>query len=239
MKQLVLFLFSLLTFSACIDTDTDLHVEPSSQLEIDEHFFMQETYEVPLQEGLVTVVTFNGDTLAITDVPLSIQVPIGSVANTRSGSSSLQAFHHKYGDLPAFDQGSSIEYKQHILYFEDSFKADYDYNDVVLQLDVESKNGNSAKASVDICVRGLALGSSKNIGFGFTDLSGNDHLLTDNVRRDYFSDSKGFINTVKGKSFVQGIISEKNKSDKNRERYSIVYKSKNNKAMKYGGYIKY
>ena len=42
MKQTILFLFALLLFGSCINTDTDLHVDESENLVIDERFLMED-----------------------------------------------------------------------------------------------------------------------------------------------------------------------------------------------------
>ena len=221
MKRCFFLTFFVFLLSACINTDTDLYIDQAEQLIVDERFFMQESYDVPLQAGLVTVVTLDRDTIAVTDIPLSIQIPT-DVVTTRSNR--LEVFHVKYGDLPAFEPGSYIDHGKYVLFFEDSFNADYDYNDLVLQLYFTVGGNGTTVCTITPRVRGLALGSTKTIGFGFTDLKGNDYLLTDDVRRDYFSNKQGFINTVKGSEFVQAIeaADKEPESGTNLDRKSVV-----------------
>ena len=240
MKQTILFLFALLLFGSCINTDTDLHVDESENLVIDERFLMEDSYEVPLQSGMVTVVTLGADTIAITDIPLTISIP-KNATSTRSSSDytpseALKVFHVNYADLPDFEPGSYISDGTYLLFFEDSFKADYDYNDLVVMMKFTLSGNENTGRKLQANVRGLALGSTKTIGFGFTDLNGMSYILTDNVRRDYFSNKQGFINTVQGNAFVQGIEA----SDRDDERVGnmvIKHRPVNNKAMSGGGYV--
>ncbi len=242
MKQTFLFFFALILLGSCIHDDVDLHVDEDSNLMIDERFLMEEPYNVPLEAGKVTVVTLNGDTIAVTDIPLTISVPttLKTRSATSEASEGLKVFHLNYAQLPSFEPGSYINEGNRVLFFEDSFKADYDYNDLIVYVKTaflgKAEDGKRRKCTVK--VRGLALGSTKQIGFGFTDMKGQSHLLTDNVRRDYFGGKQGFVNTLQGEVFVPGIENIDGKADERGNNYTIVYSAKDkNSEMSGGGYI--
>ncbi len=194
---------------------------------------MEESYDVPLQSDKVTVVVSQGDTLAITDIPLTIKVP----TNVPTRSEHLEVTFVDYSKLPAFERGSYIAANYYLLLFEDSFNADYDYNDFVAQVAFEMR-GNKYNRRLALWVRGFALGSSKTLGFGFTDANGDNYMLSDDVRLDYFSNQQGFLNTESGKKFVPGIESVAGKASEERDGKNYVYSNVHGK-MSGGGYVAY
>ncbi len=177
----------------------------------DNKFMMQEPYSVPLQNGSIAVVTLGDDTLAVTDIPLTIDVPLGSSPLTRADDNSrVRVSYTEYADMPEFVAGSFIEGSNHVMMFEDSKTADYDYNDLILHVKMLLSGSLNGKQTYQFKVRGLALGSGQRIGFGFTDGNEIDYDLSDDVRRDYFNGQTGFINTAAGRPFVSGIVSSEN-----------------------------
>ncbi len=208
-------------FASC---DRDLYVEP--EYVIDSKYMMQEPYEVPVQTGYVTVVTMGEDTLAVTDIPLTIQIPLGTTV-TRAGGDEVKVDHVDYAVLPEFTEGSFVATSVGTYLFEDSREADYDYNDAILHVKHSVKGSSDGKRYFEIKLRGVALGSIKTIGFGFTDLNGVDYDLSNNIRRDLFGNRSGFINTEAGKSFIAGIVSDGSDSEyvnASPYPYSIVHK---------------
>lgn len=233
-KLLVLSVIALITFASC--EDRDLYI--GENYVIDEKFMMQEAYAVPLQSGQVAVVTLGEDTLAITDMSLTFNIPLGAGPITRAeGNGKVQVTYASYKDLPTFETGSYIVTSNHTLLFEDSRTADYDYNDLVLHVQTSENGKVDGAQAFKIRVRGLALGSGKQIGFGVTDRNGVDFDLTDNVRRDYFSNKQGFLNTERGGAFVVGIEAS-DKDDENRGSFVIRHRPVNGKEMQ-TGYVEY
>lgn len=206
-KNVLLLATSLLLCSAC---EKELFKDP--EYVIDSNFMMQQPYEVPLQTGKVAIVTMGEDTLAVTDVALTIQIPLGATV-TRAESGDVKVTYVEYAALPEFKAGSYIAMSVGTFLFEDSRKADYDYNDVILHVKALADGSVGGKRRCILKVRGVALGSAKVIGFGFTDLNGVDYDLSENVRRDFFGGRGGFINTEKGQPFVAGITSSESLAD--------------------------
>ncbi len=204
-------------FASC---ERSLYVEP--EYVIDSKYLMQKDYEVPLQTGKVTVVTMGEDTLAVTDMALTIQVP-SDVTVTRAGGNDLDVSYVDYTALPQFTTGSYITASVGTYLFEDSRDADYDYNDAILHVKHLVSGSTNGKRNFQFKVRGVALGSSKQIGFGFTDNSGVDYDLTDNIRRDLFGGRGGFINTEEGKPFIAGIASSEDLDEKYVDAYPFPY----------------
>ncbi len=204
MKQKsLLIIIPTLMLAAC---ERDLYVAP--EYVIDDKFSMQQSYDVPLQDGKISVVTLGEDTLAVTDMALRIQVPVGTTRST-----AVQVDYVDYPALPEFTAGSFIATGVGTYLFEDSRNADYDYNDAILHVKHLVNGSINGNRRFDIKLRGVALGSTKTIGFGFTDMNGADYDLTDNVRRDLFGGQGGFINTEAGKDFFIGIASSEALAD--------------------------
>ena len=237
-----LFLFSLsvvLGLSSCINQDSDYSVPTDERTVINEALFTTKAYDVPVQEGRISVVILDGDTIAVTDTPITVEIPkdIPVSATRTAASDRLQQFYIGYEDIPTFQPGSYITDGNHILLFEDSFKADYDYNDLVLYVKTKIYGNANVGREVEVSVRGLALGSTKTIGFGFTDLNGNDYLLTDNVRRDLFDGKGGMLNTDPAKQYEPGIIADGG-ADEKKDNYTIVRSPKGGSSIETaGGYL--
>ncbi len=201
----------------------------------DGKFMMQEPFTVPVQNGSIAVVTLGEDTLAITDVPLTINVPLGTSLTRAEGS--IEVTYVDYAAMPEFTEGSYVATNNHTLLFEDSKTADYDFNDLILHVRTEENKKVNGAQAYKIYVRGLALGSSKQIGFGVTDRNGVDFDLTDNVRRDYFSNRPGFLNTEAGQAFVPGIVAS-DADDENKGSFIIHHRSTKGHQLQ-TGFVEY
>lgn len=176
-----------------------------------EKFVLTESVTVDVPEGKLAVVTLKGtsDTIAILPMTASIMVPSASAfaeAETKAKgdpsididiikpTGKMDVGHGKYA-------GFSNSY--FTLAFEDSFQGDYDYNDLVIAVSLDNIkiDGRSAPYTLDdfrgrLLIKPIACGSSNKIGFGIRiGKDGKDIVLTDDVRRDFFDEVKGFINT--------------------------------------------
>ena len=185
-----------------------------------EKFVLTESVTVDVPEGKLAVVTLKGttDTIAILPMTASIMVPSASAfaeAETKAkGDPSI--------DVDIIDPTGGMNVTEGAKYagfsdsyftlaFEDSFVGDYDYNDLVLGICLHNykQEGKKAPYTVDdfvgsLKIKPIACGSRNKIGFGIRiGKDGQDILLTDDVRRDYFDGAEGFINTA---SWQDGIM---------------------------------
>ena len=184
-----------------------------------EKFVLTESVTVEVPEGKLAVVTLKGttDTIAILPMTASIMVPSASAfaeAETKAKgdpSINVSIINPTGGMNPghAYHAGFSDSY--FTLAFEDSFKGDYDYNDLVLEIRLDNRKIEGKKAPYTLedfigrlHIKPIACGSRNKIGFGIRiGKNGEDILLTDDVRRDYFDGAEGFINTA---SWQNGIM---------------------------------
>ena len=176
--------FILSTVSACDPTVENVYKE--NNYVISEKFFMTESYTIPTPpKGKVYCLTLNDDTLAITDVSITTGVPKGSIpTHTRSAAGDVLTLHEiDYADIPGFEEGSYTTIGTSMLLFEDTPNADFDYNDLIVYVShwVSGKIGTGA-GKIRISVKPVALGSTRQIAFGFDGNAGHAHLLTDPVR---------------------------------------------------------
>ena len=184
-----------------------------------EKFVLTESVTVEVPEGKLAVVTLKGttDTIAILPMTASIMVPSSSAfaeAETKAkgdpsidvniiDSTGVMNLGHAYH--------AGFSYSYFTLAFEDSFVGDYDYNDLVLGICLHNykQEGKKAPYTVDdfvgsLKIKPIACGSRNKIGFGIRiGKDGEDILLTDDVRRDYFDGAEGFLNTA---SWQDGIM---------------------------------
>ena len=185
-----------------------------------EKFVLTESVTVDVPEGKLAVVTLKGttDTIAILPMTASIMVPSASAfaeAETKAkGDPSIDVniINPTGGtNVPEGAKFAGFSYSYFTLAFEDSFVGDYDYNDLVLGICLHNykQEGKKAPYTVDdfvgsLKIKPIACGSRNKIGFGIRiGKDGQDILLTDDVRRDYFDGAEGFINTA---SWQDGIM---------------------------------
>lgn len=154
-------------------------------------------YEVPVRDGFTTVVTLDGEQLAVTRRPITISVPAYAL-KTRAGQLDVS-----YSDEDIFGEFGHVSYWNY-LSFEDTRNGDYDYNDVVLHCrvvsDVPWYYTGTEPCKHTVSVQPVALGGSATVGFGFLyrDASGDvrEFIVTDDIRRDLFFGNRSFpINT--------------------------------------------
>ena len=210
MKRILLATFIILTVLgnwSCNKFDDMKKADQELILETLETFVMTQNLTIDVPEGKIAVVTMKDtdDTLAVLPMTASIMVPcsFNSVQTKALGDSSYTV-EYITPKSENFQSDKFIYDTYFTLAFEDSRFGDYDYNDLVLNfcLDNRATTSKSKYTSDDfhgrLIVNPIAHGSTKIIGFGIRiGENGEDILLTDNVRRDYFDGREGFINTGK------------------------------------------
>ena len=211
----ILTLISIILWSSsCLKLQRPNNSEIEAELtQTMEKFVLTESVIVDVPEGKLAVVTLTGttDTIAILPMTAGIMVPSISAfteAETKAKgdpsinveiitpTGGMDVGHSKYA-------GFSNSY--FTLVVEDSFVGDYDYNDLVLGICLYNYKQEGKKAPYtlndfigSLQIKPIACGSSNKIGFGIRiGKDGEDILLTDDVRRDYFDGAEGFINTAK------------------------------------------
>ena len=170
-----------------------------------EKFVMADYVTVEVPAGKIAVVTQKGtnDTIAVLPTTASILAPCSyTPAETKAlGDPSIDIKIVSPAGF-SFDDVNKKYWAYYTLVFEDSIVGDYDYNDLVLNICID--NTTSAKSPTlndyigKLFVRPIACGSTKKIGFGMQiGKNGKEILLTEDVRKDFFNGTEGFINTGK------------------------------------------
>lgn len=203
MKKLSLLALILLIATSCIDKVN--YSKKMKELVLNCETFKD--FKVPVVENCITVMTLNGDTVAITNKPMTIKVPKNTLmATTRSSENDNLLISYvnkndiKYEELEKRTYGA---YWQAVM-FEDSKNGDYDYNDLVIHISsVIETPWNTNKALQTIRLQPIALGSSKNIGLGCVLSDYSEHIISNNVRADLFGGNQGFINTLDEKEPIR------------------------------------
>lgn len=153
------------------------------------------SYEVPTKEGEVTIVTYGDDTLAITGIPMVIEVPKYALRNTTKSGDGIKVQYSTDAKFEGYkDTGTSQA--RFTLFFEDTRNGDDDYNDMILAINrTEVINKDIVTCRFEIYP--IALGATKDFKLGFVEeRNGKEIIVAENCRRDLFGGRTGFINTV-------------------------------------------
>ncbi len=205
--------------------------EPANEgLVIVDKYSTTKSFEVPVaNDGSVTQVIYHRadgeqEILATTDVPLTIQIPAWIEPEVRSGDTGEEYIEiRRYAlGLPGFEANSWIKDGNSVLMFEDSRGGDFDYNDLVLYVNHSIKGNNiTTQATITISVKPIALGGMHHIAFGWEDGNG-EHILSNNVREDYFGGRQGIINAYMHLPFVEPIAVGEGCGNERHSGYTIV-----------------
>lgn len=177
-----------LILSGCVksNVDPDPGDDPSKEKEkIINNLVSTVQYTVPIQEGYTTNVLYNGVLVASTSKAMTILLP--KQAATKSGSAEVTVYYQ-----PGTSTISASTLWQTVV-FEDSRRADYDYNDLIFQAKYQVTDNN-----LRVSLQPIALGSTKNIKLGFKWVQGSrqgEEIVVENSREELFGGKTGFINT--------------------------------------------
>lgn len=192
-----------LTITACLTAcmNDDVYVEPNM-----EQYKLTTEWTVPVQDGSITVVEYNGEVIYEGNVPMKIDVPKENYSSTRS-IEGLDWHYVANGDL----KPGKLYYtssRDGILMFEDSPNGDNDYNDYICYFrEMFSVYLKGDKIDYilfhKLDVFPKALGNTKSISFGVELVNVNsgdmiaDIIIYEDVRKEAFDGATGFINTYK------------------------------------------
>ncbi len=163
-------------------------------------------YQVPVKSGSTTIVTLGEDTLAVTRTTATIPVPRYAA---RSGELKIS-----YSNDPIYENFSTSQH-WHYIAFEDSRKADYDYNDLVIHCRVRTSNGGFGENHQllqrhEVLVQPVALGGTRKMKLGilYKESEASDRvletILCEDVRATLFEGNPTFpINTSLSKEIKQ------------------------------------
>lgn len=187
MKRFLYLVFISVFLVGCVDQpeipNNTKETDPE-KIDIAESLVTTVDYDVPVVDGQITTVSYNGMLLARTSTPLTIKVPKTAIA--RSSAQMSVTYSEGYASQPYSNLWQTV-------LFEDSKDGDCDYNDIVIHTNYEI---NGSKLSVGI--HPIALGSSKNIKIGFRWTQNGksaDVIVADNAREELFGGMQGFVNT--------------------------------------------
>lgn len=144
-------------------------------------------FSVPIQEGCITTVSYNGMVLARTSRAMTIKVPKGAV-NATDGSTSGLDIETSEGQAPV-----SFSNLWQTVMFEDSKTGDYDYNDLVFHVNYQT-TGNIMK----VYIQPIAFGTRKDFKLRMKwKQDGIEGVVkvAESCRKELFGGQDGYINT--------------------------------------------
>lgn len=206
MKKILVILILTMNFISC-QKEVDLYNPDVSRYKLTKSFI------VPIKDGNNTIVMYNGDTLYVGNVSVSIEIPKTSLISTKSIDNKLEwHFIPNNNDIGTWHYQIN---RSGILMFEDIPNGDNDYNDFIcyfkeqLQVNVDGftnlirtdKNTGLEFSNLEIYPK--AMGNSIKIGFGVEIVRVDngemidDILIYGDVRKEAFDNFSGYINTSK------------------------------------------
>ena len=189
MKKITILMLAFLAVS-CIEKND---VRPGSPLDVDiDHYQTARTYDVPVKEGCITVVKAYGVTLAEAESPMTIWVPRMTLTRSDEGLTTTFVPRDEY---PNFAGNKSQLFQ--VVFFEDSRRGDYDYNDLVIHVLYQTRQN-----IFGFGVQPVALGSTKSIKLGCVVYKGGKRVFKGLItpdgadcRSQYFKSMEGTLNT--------------------------------------------
>lgn len=195
-----LFVAACVILTSCVKDQTKAPetpgpIDPENQTAYD-RFNTISTLNVPVQEGKLTVVTFNGDIICLTQTPTTIPVPksaLSAKAGDKIEISYVDAADPKYVEALGENNSSSVLWQT--IAFEDSMVGDYDYNDIVLHLCYQLSTRKKSHQKLHVGIHPIAYGATKTFKLGFNlyygDTMVKEAIIADNAKEALFLANNG------------------------------------------------
>lgn len=181
MKKLLLLLAVTFTVTSCINEDLE-----SLKLDLDNLSPYTEKVTT-IKEGQITRIYADNKLICETTVPTSYYLPKGSIERIEYIPNKKDAIF------------SGWDTYQFTAAFEDTRNGDNDYNDFVCFI-TRDKVGiwkwPNDSVKITMYIQPIAFGAGTVLQFGMTLPDGTDTIFTDNIQRDLFPSTTGFVNTT-------------------------------------------
>lgn len=153
-------------------------------------------YEIPLKEGMVSIVIYGDDTLAITGIPMTINIPKEALMSKAKSSDELKVSYSNEPKFEGYKDCGTIR-TDCVLMFEDTRSGDDDYNDLIIWVRKTEKRTwwPDYTVSCEFAIKPIALGAIKDFKLGVENERGTEFVLVENCRKELFNGERGFINT--------------------------------------------
>lgn len=202
MKTISIYLVILFfCFSSCVKNNIseNKNSDNVSKEELVSRMQTSQEYSVPVKEGYITQVIYNGEVIATAVEKMTILLPI--TASITKTVDDLTLVYIPKAEYPNILENDASIFQ--VVCFEDSKEADYDYNDLVIHVYYRTKGDIFAFG-----VQPIALGSTKSIKLGCVVYKGNTQvykgLITqgdNDCRKQYFEGKEGLLNTFTANFF--------------------------------------
>ncbi len=182
MKKIFLLLIIAIFSISCI---SNFDFKPFNIANLDP--YIEKT--APIKQDTITIIMADSIEICRTTVPLNYLFPKGAT----------ETIKYIPNDAKNYMNGGYDTY-QFTACFEDTKMGDNDYNDFVCFITTiktqDWSDWRNPKVTMTVYVQPLALGATKQLQFGIDFSNGNRWLATNDIRRDFFDSTIGFINTA-------------------------------------------
>ena len=181
MKKIFLLLVTSILGVSCISEDTE-----NTKLNLDNlNPFIEKT--APIKDGYTTIIKADDKIIGETNIPITYNLPKGSIETIEYVPMKKDVI---YGGWDTY---------QFTAAFEDTRTGDNDYNDFVCFITrdkVETGTWPNWSAEITMYIQPIAYGAGTVLQFGMTLPDGRDTIFTDNIQRDLFPGTTGYVNTT-------------------------------------------
>ena len=155
----IYFVILFFCFSSCVKNNIseNKNSDNVSKEELVSRMQTSQEYSVPVKEGYITQVIYNGEVIATAVEKMTILLPI--TASITKTVDDLTLVYIPKAEYPNILENDASIFQ--VVCFEDSKEADYDYNDLVIHVYYRTKGDIFAFG-----VQPIALGSTKSIKLG-------------------------------------------------------------------------
>lgn len=181
MKKILLLITLAFFGVSCINEDFE-----SMKLDLDNLSPFTEEL-APIQEGKTTLIYADNKLICETKVPTNYYMPKGAI----------RTIDYKINKKDAIFSGWDTY--QFTAAFEDTRNGDNDYNDFVCFITrnkIEIGSWPNYSVKITMYIQPIAFGAGTVLQFGMTLPDGRDTIFTNNIQRDLFPGTTGFVNTT-------------------------------------------
>lgn len=217
----VIALAAIVALTSCVKDNSTEKERTFTESDV-EAYLSSEEYSVPVKDGYISIVTYNGDTLCVTTKSGTVAiVPKGAEVAAESSSADFKTKAIEDADkivvsYKPYDEGWLLNNKETTGFFqsvgfEDSKSGDSDYNDLVIHIKVAAVNN-----SFRVGIHPIAYGATKTINLGATvylnDAQVFDGVIVESCKSNLFGSvegTDGYINTVQYDHHYPGFVVKK------------------------------
>ena len=199
MKKTLMYLFGLsIILSSCVakeDLSSGTDTDNDDKVIVDyETVKPTQLYKVPVQEGCISQVFYDGELVYETDTETMIEIPKRQYSTTnRSADEGVYVSYQPTEGYTPIELNRPLTYK--VIMFEDTEHGDMDYNDLIFHVFQQLVQSTGL---VTLKLQPIAIGNTIKLRLGAdcymidsngAEIKNTTFYFTDDIKKDYFQES--------------------------------------------------